>query len=266
MSGAGFSIERHEGVEVALCEPLLGIPGVSHGFSTRRADGADGFDLGSARPGDESAAQRRARLARALGLDPEHGPAVLHQVHGNRVVGAGELAAGRPPSADAGLLVRDRPGPASVGVRTADCVPLLIADVRGRAVAAVHAGWRGTVAGIAAAAVRDLAEEWIGPEDLQVAIGPAIGPCCYPVGADVAAAVVEACGDGAAAGRGEAGQVVVDLRLANRRQLEREGVPAGRIHTAPWCTVCAADRFFSFRRDAEAAGRQMACIGWTTSP
>jgi YfiH family protein len=135
-----------------------------------------------------------------------------------------------------------------IGVRTADCVPLLMADVGRRVIAAVHAGWRGTAARIAAKAVRRMAEEFgSDPSDLFVAIGPAIGPCCYAVGPEVA---------------GQLGYqtMFVDLFGANRDQLLGTGVLESHIDTSGLCTACDAGQFHSYRRDKLLAGRMVAAI------
>jgi len=106
------------------------------------------------------------------------------------------------------------------------------------------------------------------PGDLLVALGPAILACCYEVGEDVAAAVASRVGSppGLAPASGKPGRLRLDLHLANRIQLERAGVAAGAIHEAPWCTRCRDDLFFSFRREGEGAGRQMAAVGPAADP
>jgi YfiH family protein len=137
-----------------------------------------------------------------------------------------------------------------VAVKTADCVPLLLVDPRHRAVAAVHAGWRGTVAGIAQRAVAALGTQFgVRAGDLHAAIGPAIGKCCYEVGAEVAAQF------------GLNGRAHIDLAEEVRRQLEAAGVGVQRIYVAGLCTKCRADEFHSFRRDGAAAGRLYSFAG-----
>jgi polyphenol oxidase len=137
-----------------------------------------------------------------------------------------------------------------VSVRTADCYPILLADERNHAVAAVHAGWRGTAAQIV---VKTLAEMHVrfGTEaaDLRVAIGPGIGVCCYEVGVEVARQF----------GLEQAGRV--DLAEMNHRQLVDAGVAEGRIDVLGGCTKCDGRRFHSFRRDQERAGRMVSYIG-----
>lgn len=226
---------------------------MAHGFSTRIGPGGSPFDLGPAEATPLHASRRREFL-RACGIGAD--PLVLRQVHG-RAVAFASGGAPAPPEADAAIwLGADGPSRAPA-VRTADCVPLLLADRGGRAVAAVHAGWRGTAAGIAGEVVRALAERGIDPAGLIAALGPAILACCYEVGPEVLAAVAAATGDRVRRDR----PGPLDLHASNRRQLEAAGVPGEAIHAAPWCTRCRGDLFFSFRREGAGAGRQMAAIG-----
>ena len=137
-----------------------------------------------------------------------------------------------------------------VAVRTADCVPIILIDEKLHAVAAVHAGWRGTVARIAPAAVQAMRERFgTEPAGLHAAIGPCIGPCCYEVGAEVAAQF------------GIEGRARLDLPGANRKQLEEAGVTPERIYASKLCTMCRPEDFHSFRRDKEAAGRLYSFAG-----
>lgn len=172
--------------------------------------------------------------------------ATLKQVHSAECVAA-QGRTGLLGSGDA--LLENAPG-AVVAVKTADCIPILLVDQRRRAVAAVHAGWRGTVARIAASAVAAMRDRFgSAPEDIHAAIGPGIGPCCYEVGPEVAAQF------------GERGRAHIDLPDANRRQLIEAGVTARRIHTSNLCTMCRPEEFHSFRRDKEAAGRLYSFAG-----
>jgi purine-nucleoside/S-methyl-5'-thioadenosine phosphorylase / adenosine deaminase len=137
-----------------------------------------------------------------------------------------------------------------VGVRTADCVPILIADERTHAVAAIHAGWRGAAEGIAGAAVQELIARYGSrPEDLHAAVGPAIGGCCYEVGPEVAIRF----------GIETDSAVKIDLAAINERQLAAVGVED--VWLAGECTFCEGERYFSFRREREAAGRMVSFIG-----
>ena len=161
------------------------------------------------------------------------------------VVAAGP--AGRLGEAD-GLLER-RPG-SVVAIKTADCIPILLVDPANRAVAVVHAGWRGTVAEIARHAVEAMHRHFgTQATDLHAAIGPGIGKCCYEVGPEVARHF------------GEAGRAHIDLTAANRRQLLAAGLSANRIYLDDLCTMCLSREFHSYRRDREAAGRMFSFAG-----
>ena len=172
--------------------------------------------------------------------------ATLHQIHSDICVAArgryGQLGEG-----DA--LLENAPGHA-VGVKTADCVPILLVDVEHRAVAAVHAGWRGTVQRIVQSAVAAMAAEFgTRPGGLHAAIGPGIGKCCYEVGSEVAAQF------------GETGTCRIDLTEANRQQLIEAGIPEAHIYAAQLCTKCGVEDFHSYRRDRERAGRMLSFAG-----
>jgi YfiH family protein len=172
--------------------------------------------------------------------------ATLKQVHSSTCV-PGEGRSGILGEGDA--LLENSPG-SVVAVKTADCVPILVVDERRRAVAAVHAGWRGTVARILPAAVAAMRDRFgTDPIDVHAAIGPAIGPCCYEVGPEVA---VQFGGQG----RGH-----IDLPATNRAQLIETGVSPSRIYTSSLCTRCNSVEFHSFRRDKEAAGRLYSFVG-----
>lgn len=153
-----------------------------------------------------------------------------------------------------------------IGVKTADCVPILIGDPQTGAFAAVHAGWRGTVASIVTQALQRLAAEYgTRAEDVRVAIGPAAAACCYEVGEEVITAFRERFpGSDALFTATRAGHARVDLFQANRDQLISAGVAADRIHTSGLCTMCRTDLFFSYRREKNVqgkVGRLMAVIG-----
>lgn len=198
-------------------------------------------------------------------LDVEE-PAVwrMRQVHGT-TAHTDDVAPCEGAWPDGDLLATDRTDVA-LTVRTADCVPLLYADVGTGAVAAVHAGWRGTVAGAAARMVEVMASRFgTRAADLIVAIGPSIGPDAYEVGTDVIDAFTTACPEAVARGSWwKAGRVtgkfVLDLWTATRDQLESAGVAPERIHLAGLCTATHADVFHSYRADGSAAGRMVAAI------
>jgi polyphenol oxidase len=150
-----------------------------------------------------------------------------------------------------------------LSVRVADCAALLIADSRRGAVAAVHAGWRGTAAGIAAAAVAQLRKlHGSDPRDLVAALGPSIGPCCYTVGEELREAFRRAGQDDVDLGRWFRvdERLELDLWTANRDQLEAAGVPGSAIHVSGLCTACHPEWFYSYRREGTAAGRLVGFI------
>jgi len=172
--------------------------------------------------------------------------ATLKQIHSAECL----FAAGRTGQLGQGdALLENSPG-AAVAVKTADCLPILLVDEDHRAIAAVHAGWRGTVAGIVRRAA-DAMREGFGtePTHLQAALGPAIGECCYEVGPEVSCHF------------GKQGRAHVSLARANRRQLLECGVSPDRIYEAGLCTMCMPEEFHSYRRDKESAGRLFSFIG-----
>lgn len=180
----------------------------------------------------------------------------LRQIHSAEVVDAVACGAvgAEPPQADG--LVSGR-GSLALAVVTADCVPVLLAG--GDRVAAVHAGWRGLAAGIVPRAVERLVDA-VPADDLTAWIGPAIGPCCYEVGEDVATQVV-ASSDPSIATPGRRGRPHLDLRRAAALQLASRGVHD--IRQLGPCTQCSVDQLWSYRRDGAGAGRNVALV-WRT--
>jgi polyphenol oxidase len=160
-----------------------------------------------------------------------------------------------PAGRQGDALISDRAG-VRVGVKTADCVPILLVDPSIPAVAAIHAGWRGTAENIGAAVIRELAARWkTRPADLRAAIGPSIGVCCYEVGPDVARRF----GTWIPKMANAQDPVHLDLPAVNEMQLRDAGV--SDIWKSGECTFCTANRFFSFRREREQAGRMLSFIG-----
>lgn len=200
--------------------------------------------------------ENRRRLCAAVGV-PQDRLVVPGQVHGIALRWVGEAEAGRGAS-DSPSVVREHDGlltaAAGLGlvVSYADCVPIVIvADgEEGPAFATVHAGWRGTIAGIAGLAAAELSR---GRRLLAAAVGPSIGPCCFEVDGELRRRF-------AACYPGSAGTRTVDLWHAVRLDLERAGVPADAVSVAGLCTSSDA-RFFSHRRDRGATGRHLA-IAW----
>lgn len=249
------------GVIRILRSPVIPREGFTHGFPERHGGVSTGLrsslNLGK-RWGDDAdnVEQNRRLLAAAAGYDPAQLVATRH-VHGTDVYRVGD-----PLAADAEFdgLVCDRVGPV-LGAFAADCIPMVFADPIARVCGAAHAGWRGTVAGVATNVVARMQELGARPEHVRVALGPSIGPCCFEVGPEVTDAFRAALGD-------VPGLVVrgphkdhVDLRVATRAILERAGVRPEHVDDRPPCTKCEADRFFSYRRDGRDGGVHMGFIG-----
>jgi hypothetical protein len=176
----------------------------------------------------------------------------LKQIHSAKVVDAAGRRGDRIEEGDA--LISDTPGLA-IGVRTADCVPVLLADVRLRTIAAIHAGWRGTAAQIVPSAIRHMGKVFgTRTQDLVAAIGPCIGPCCYDVGPEVARQFVTWIPEMDHA----VSPVRLDLPRANAQQLRDAGITD--IFVSGECTFCLAERYHSYRRDKEAAGRLLSFL------
>jgi polyphenol oxidase len=206
-----------------IISPILDLDWLEHGFGLR-----DSFPLTGPLTGITTAQQiHSARVLDACGRKGER-------------IGEGDAIV----SAEAGV---------AIGVRTADCVPILMADPETRMVACVHAGWRGTAENIVDAAVRTQVARGCRPADLRVAIGPSIGSCCYEVGAEVASRF-ERWLPGATAG----GRLALDLPAINEIQLLEAGVR--EIWKSGECTYCRPERFFSFRRDKENPGRMLSFV------
>jgi YfiH family protein len=228
---------------------LLRAEGVLHGFSTRHGGVSAGafssLNLGRSVGDDPTSVQRNHEILAANAGFPASSLRTVSQVHGVRVVLAAEVVAGE--EGDAVLAVD---GDHVAGVKTADCVPVLLLQRRTGAVAAVHAGWRGTRAGIVARAVERLGD----PSSVVAAIGPCIRRCCYQVSPDLAADFAAAFGPGVAEGR------FLDLVEANRVQLAAAGVSPASVEVVEGCTSCHPELFFSHRRDAGRSGRHLSFI------
>lgn len=202
-----------------------------------------------------------ALVARAIGVD-EANLARARQVHGTSVlvVRVG-MDFGAPNGSAADILVTNDLSRA-LTVRVADCVPVLLADPVSGAVAAAHAGWRGTAAGAVSVAVGALARTYGSrPADLLVAVGPSIGPCCYEVGREVLDAFQRQQSHAARwFSPRPHGRFHLDLWQATRDQLQQSGVAPEHISIARLCTATHRDWFFSYRVEGEATGRLVAVI------
>jgi YfiH family protein len=234
----------------------------------------------------ETVARNRQLLAEAVTGNPATPLVTLRQIHSSvLVIGAAGSASRQSPSKGDGLMT-DEPG-LLLGIQTADCIPVLVADRKRRAVAAFHAGWRGTVKRIVEAGVGRMRLEYGSqPEDLIAAIGPGVGACCYAVGDEVlsgfesqftyASELFHEVYDSdpvrtkypmlfltqRAPGHSDIGPSLhVDLVEANRRQLLAAGLKPRAIHFTGGCTVCHRELFFSHRAAQGHAGRMMSVIG-----
>jgi len=194
--------------------------------------------------------ERFEALAHALGC---RASVVGRQVHGSRVaVVDPSPASGVCIAGDADGLASDRRG-VLLTVTAADCVPVYLLDPVSRAVALLHAGWRGAVAGIVGEGIRALAAlKGAGPSGLRVHLGPAICGDCYEVGPDVLQEF----------GRPGTDHGSFDLRAWLKAEATRMGVPAGSISESSWCTRCSADLLHSHRGSQGTAGRMAAFLGW----
>jgi YfiH family protein len=288
----GWPILRAGGLQIVESPALRKLGWLVHGFSTRPGgesvlDHKPALNLGFT-DWDERARVEKNRAAFAAALGARKMPLfALRQFHSDVIyVPAGPQASAEDaPRADA--LAARAPG-LLLGVQTADCVPILLADTRRRAVAAIHAGWRGTLARIAVKALGRMRMEFgTQPKDVVAAIGPSIGRCCYEVGAEVAQAFAMQFPPAADWFDGPFEQlshgeeplwlpwltmmppghvpppprVQLDLPAANRWQLMDTGVPESQIDVSDLCTACRTDLLFSYRREGANTGRMMAVIG-----
>lgn len=194
-------------------------------------------------------------------LAPELIFARLRQVHGNEVVVVTHANAGERPRADA-MVTRE--AGIVLGIFSADCVPVLLSAPREHVCAAIHAGWRGVIAGIAGAGVRAMNSLGAAPGSIRAALGPSIGPCCFEVDRELADRfVAEVPGSGRHRREGRPGKAYLDLRAIVRDQLIAAGVAPDAIESVGPCTRCAADRYFSRRAAGGAVtGLQLSFVGF----
>lgn len=229
-------------IKTTTVPALETIAGLVHGFEQRLGPTAW-----------ESRGAGRRRVAAALSRWGRL--LLLKQVHGATVRRAPWDGS---PEGDAG--VAEVPG-LLLGIETADCLPILVVDPGRGAAAAVHAGWRGTAAGVTRAAVEALAAAGSHPSELVAAVGPGIGPCCYEVGEELRGAFGPEA-DGLFR-PGPHDRPHLDLRTANVRQLEAAGLVSARIHHVAECTFCNPDRYHSYRREGRGGGRMISFVGFS---
>jgi YfiH family protein len=241
-----------------LTEPALSaIPGLVHGFSTRRAE-HNAFTLGPLGSENPAIQMNRARFQAAVGMTgwpllklKQTHSAIVHDFRDT-------LAASQPVEGDGAITAV---AGAALGIQTADCVPILIADRQARVIAAVHAGWRGTSGRIAKIAVRKMVLAYgLEPEDLIAVIGPHNAVCCYEVGEEVVTAIDDS---EAIVRKPEWARPHLNQALANKRQLLSAGIPDQQIFVSTLCTQCREDLFYSYRRDGKGTGRLLSVIGIT---
>jgi len=288
-AAAAWSIRQARGLQVVESRALGKLGWLAHGFSTRPG-GASALEeksvlnLGFTEWDErERVVANRKKFLAGVGASEMH-LVTLRQFHSDVIHVAAEPASDAP-KADA--LITNVPG-LLLGVQTADCVPILLADTRRRVVAAIHAGWRGTLARIAVKTLGRMHMEFgTRPRDVVAALGPAIGRCCYEVGAEVAQAFAAQFSPAADWFDGPFEQlahgeeplwlpwltmmppghvpppprVQLDLRASNRWQLIDAGVPEKQIAVSDLCTACRTDLLFSYRREGAKTGRLMAAIG-----
>lgn len=297
----GWTLRRSSGLEVLTARLFDSVPWLLHGFSTRRAgesriNGVAALNLGFTDWDSRETVERNRRaffhaitatkLAAKTNANGATGQRLvaLRQIHSD-IVRVFSRAPVKVAQADAAISHR---AGLLLAIQTADCVPILLADVRRRTVAAVHAGWRGTLARIVMKTLgRMRAEFGTKPGDVIAALGPAIGPCCYEVGPEVAQAFsgqfseakewFEGPFDRLATGaepnplpwltmvppghQPPPERVRLDLRSANRWQLVDAGVRLRNIAVSALCTGCRSDLFFSYRKEGAVTGRMMSVVG-----
>jgi len=280
-----WTTRSSKGIRVLQVPAFSRIPWLVHGFSTRPGgasilEGKPALNLGFTEwDSRENVRENRHRFQSALGAD-KLALVPLLQFHSDSILCFDEPPT-KPSRADASIT--NRPG-LLLAVQTADCVPILLADPRNRAVAAVHAGWRGTLQRIVAKAIGRMQMQFATqPADLLAAIGPAIGGCCYEVGTEVAAAFAAQFPNAAKffdelrtgdepnplqwlnrmppGHQPPPGKVLLDLPKANRLQLLEAGVAGKNIFASDLCTRCRTDLLFSYRKEASQCGRMMSVIG-----
>ncbi|HEX8837402.1 MAG TPA: peptidoglycan editing factor PgeF [Candidatus Acidoferrum sp.] len=284
-SSKGWTERKAEGLRILQADALAKIPWLVHGFSTRPGGVSDlrgervlnlGFTEWDTK---QNVLENRRRFQSALGA-VDSVLIALKQIHSD-VVHFFEDSPKEPCRGDASATTRLG---LLLAVQTADCVPILLADLKKRAVAAVHAGWRGTLQRILAKAIGKMQMQFGSrPADMIAAIGPSIGGCCYEVGTEVAVEFKSQfpnasdwfdelrTGDepnplqwlnmAPPGHQPPPKNVLLDLRKANRAQLLHAGLHAQNIIVSDLCTACRRDLFFSYRKEAGTTGRLMSVIG-----
>jgi polyphenol oxidase len=239
--------------------------GLLHGFMGRQGGKSLGAYAGlnvSYRVGDDPkiVSQNVCDMKLAVGI--HDGPIVtMKQVHGDSLIEVKDTNIKEAGVAD-GMVTRAQN--TFLGVLTADCVPMLFLAREQKIVAVVHAGWRGTLKGIAGKTVKFFLENYgVLPSELEVALGPSIEACCYEIGEDVAQPLIQRWAELATSSiENRDKKSYLDLRNLNQAILHRVGIPQSQIFRVGPCTSCAKDEFFSYRREKQETGRQISFIGW----
>jgi polyphenol oxidase len=265
----GFYWREKNGVKVLICAPLEA-SGFTNGFSTRTG-GVSAFPenslnlAGYEEDSAENIAENRRRFLNVLN-GGDWRLASCWQVHSDLIRHVKSLKDAADGDYKMDALVSDVEG-VLLGVKTADCVPVLLGDIRTKAFAAVHAGWRGTVASIVPKTIEEMRAKFgTNPADLIAAIGPAASCKNYEVGADVIELFRENFSENYVRyfTPTRDNHAFVNLHLANREQLLQRGVLPENIYAAPFCTMERTDLFFSYRVEKKLygkTGRLMSVIG-----
>ncbi len=268
----GFYWRERDDVKVLSCAPLEAA-GFVNGFSTRgggtSAMPADALNLaGFNEDSAENILENRRRFLKLF--KGKWALAGCWQVHGAEARIVNDLSEAKPAEDARGdsiycdAIVSNARG-VLAGVKTADCVPILIGDPATHSFAAVHAGWRGTLAEIATRTLTRMTEQYgTSPAEVVIAIGPAAGSCCYEVGTDVIEPFRKKFPQQDLFTETRTDHACIDLLSSNRAQLISAGVQPANIHVAPLCTMCRTDLFFSYRREKSVlgkVGRLMSVIG-----
>jgi hypothetical protein len=265
MVDRGFSRRERNGIPFYVCRALEEISDLRHGFSTRNggvSTPSGCLNLGCvAWDTPEFVEENRRRFLSAIGAERSR-LATLSQIHSDRVQIV-ESNCGWWSGSIEGDALATCLGGTAVAVQVADCFPILIADTRTHAVAAIHAGWRGTLTRILSKTVSALRAAYgCDPSLLLIAIGPGIRSCCYEVGQEVVDLYrqeypgVEVASPHAS----RPGKYLMNLHAALSVQVCEAGIDPARVFDLGLCTCCGAHEFFSYRRDGPSSGRMMGAI------
>ena len=216
-----------------------------------------GYGLGDAERNIEQNLHILQHAAELPGL-----PHQLIQVHGTEHYLA--EGPGYMHSDEADILISNQPGTA-LGVRTADCLPVMLADPEAGIIAAVHAGWRGTAAAVVNRALDEMLKQGAIADKIIASLGPCIGPCCFKIGEDTAQQLSASC-SGSDSHILRSPEPHADIKAINRLQLLTAGIDASRIEMLGACTACHPEHYFSYRRDGKKSGRHLGVVALPSRP